>query len=142
MSLPEKIRTFYFDHKDEYGERREGNFSVKCRLTMRERQMMELNKSRLLGGHSSPTDALMGISVMVATLITHITDAPEWWKQSDNGMDLEDETIVIKLFNQLTNEQVAWRDALTKHALDKTAAVEQELDKEASLPGNGSVETK
>ena len=141
MSLPEKIRTFYFDHKDEYGDRREGNFSVKCRLTMRERQHMELNKSRLLGGHSSPTDALAGISVMVATLAAHITDAPEWWNQSDSGMDLEDETIVIDLFNQLTTEQLAWRDELTKYALDKTKAVEKDLD-ETTLPGNGPVETK
>ena len=141
MSLPEKIRTFYFDHTDEYGQRREGNFSVKCRLTMRERQYMELNKSRLLGGHEAPTDALRGISVMIATLNTHITQSPEWWKQSDGGLDLEDETIVIELFNQLTNEQVAWRDALTQHALDKTKATEKDLSGE-SLPGNGSVETK
>ena len=141
MSLPEKIRTFYFDHKDEYGERREGNFSVKCRLTMRERQSMELNKSRLLGGHTSPTDALTGISVMVATLSTHITEAPEWWKQSDSGLDLEDETIVIELFNKLTDEQTAWRDELTQYALDKTKATEASFDGETPS-GNGSVETK
>ena len=141
MSLPEKIRTFYFDHKDEYGERREGNFSVKCRLTMRERQAMELAKSRLLGGHTAPTDALTGISVMVATLNTHITEAPEWWKQSDSGLDLEDETIVVELFNRLTTEQMAWRDDLTKHAIEKTKAAEKDLNGEPPS-GNGSVETK
>jgi len=141
MSLPEKIRTFYFDHTDEYGERREGNFSVKCRLTMRERQGMELNKSRLLGGHTSPTDALTGISVMVATLDTHITDAPEWWKQSDSGLDLEDETIVVELFNNLTTEQLKWRDELTQHAIEKTKAAEKDLNGETPS-GNGSAETK
>ncbi|MDQ6989348.1 MAG: hypothetical protein Q9M19_05645 [Mariprofundaceae bacterium] len=141
MNLPTKERTFYFDHKDEYGERREGNFTVKCRLTMRERQVMELYKSRIVGGHTAPTDALTGISVMVATLNTHITEAPEWWKQSDSGLDLEDETIVVDLFNQLTTEQLAWRDELTQYAIDKTKAAKEALDGETSS-GNGPVETK
>lgn len=141
MKLPSKERVFYFDHTDEYGERREGNFSVKCRLTMRERQGMELAKTRLLGGHNAPTDALTGISVMVATLNTHITESPNWWTQSDSGLDLEDETIVVELFNQLTTEQLAWRDELTQYAIDKTKTVEKDLDGETP-PGNGSVETK
>ena len=141
MELPEKQRTFYFDHKDEYGDRREGNFTVKCRLTMRERQSMELNKSQLLGGYRVPTDALMGISVMVATLNTHITESPEWWKQSDSGLDLEDESIVVDLYDMLTTEQIAWREELTKYTEEKTKAVEEALKGE-TLPGNGSVETK
>ena len=141
MELPKKQRTFYYDHKDEYGERREGNFTVKCRLTLRERQRMELDKSRLLGGHTSPTDALMGISVMVATLNTHITEAPEWWKQSDSGLDLDDESIVVELYDRLTDEQIAWRKELTAHAEEKTKQVEDASDGETPS-GNGSVETK
>jgi hypothetical protein len=141
MELPAKQRTFYFDHTDEYGERREGSFTIKCRLTLRERKNMELDKSRLLGGHTAPTDSLMGISVMVSTLHTHIISAPEWWKQSDGGLDLEDESIVVDLYERLTSEQIAWRVELAKHAEEKTKSVEETSDGE-TLPGNGSVETK
>lgn len=141
MELPAKHRTFYFDHSDEYGERREGNFTVKCRLTMRERQHMELTKSRLLGGYTAPTDSLVGISVMVATLNTHIVEAPEWWKQSDNGLDLEDESIVVDLYDRLTTEQMEWRKELIKYTEAKTATVEADHNGEAPT-GNGQVETK
>ena len=139
MGLPAKERTFTFDHTDEFDIRHEGIFTVKCRLTLRERQQMELTKSQLLGGHKSPTDALMGISVMVATLNTHIIDAPDWWKQSGSGLDLEDETIVVDLYDMLTDEQLAWREELTAFAKEKTAEAEAAGE---PASGNGSAETK
>jgi len=139
MSLPDRNRTFYFDYTDEFGNRTEGNFTIKCRLTMRERHAMELEKSRALGGNQNPTNALMGIAVMAATLSTHIVKSPNWWEQSNNGMDLEDENVVVALYDQLTSEQLAWRDELVKNTLDSTKEVEETQD---TPLGNGSVETK
>jgi hypothetical protein len=125
MSLPKKQRTFYFDYTDDYGEQYKANFTIKCRLTMRERHAMELEKSRILGGNVNPTNGLMGIAVMVATLRAHIAEAPSWWTESDCGLDLDDEEIVVALFDKLTTEQLAWHDELTKKAIDSTKSVEQ-----------------
>ena len=143
MSLPDRDRAFYFEYKDEFGNLMEGQFAIKCRLTMRERHLMELEKSRILGGHQNPTNGLMGISVMVATLNAHVKDAPNWWKQCNGGMDLEDENIVVSLFDRVTDEQLGWREELIKKAQASTETVEDTVDEEeGTLPGNGSAETK
>ena len=141
MSLPDRNRQFYFDYIDEFGNRTEGQFTIKCRLTMRERHMMELEKSRILGGHKGPTNSLMGIAMMVSTLETHIVDAPNWWKQSNYGMDLEDENIVVELYDRVTTEQFDWRNELIEKTIASTKAVEDSLPKQETPLGNGSPET-
>lgn len=138
MNLPERTRRFYFDHTSEFDERYEGYFTIKCRLSIRERHMLELEKTRLCGGFDNPTNALKGMAIILANLDIKIQDAPEWWKQNDNGRDLEDEEVLAKLYDKIADEEIAWKEELkkkTSKAVEETKAAEQ--SSEVSPKGNG-----
>lgn len=141
MGLPDKQRTFYFKYEDEFGEISEGNFTIICRLTLRERHEMELEKSRILGGVSTPTGTLATIALIAASLKMQIIDAPNWWKQSNNGFDLEDEAIPVKLYDKVCEEHLAWSESLIKATKKSTNKVEDSGSKVVNS-GNGLVETK
>ena len=129
MSLPANQKQLYFDYTNMYGERYEGYFTVKCRLTLRERHLLELEKTRLMGGHDNPTNGLLGIAVMLANLDIKIVKSPSWWSQKDNGRDIDDEDIVGMVYEKISEAELEWRNALIESTKDK---VEEAQAEEAS----------
>jgi hypothetical protein len=137
MGLPSKYRTFYFDVESHSGEQFKGEFTIACKLSIRERHLMELEKTRILGGNSTPTNALMGIATMMATLHAHITKSPTWWTESSHGMDLEDENIVVELYEKIIAEQSAWYNELIEATTKTTEEVRASTDNGSTPQGNG-----
>ena len=113
MDLPKKERTFYFDHTGESGFRYEGNFTIKCKLTVAEKYQLELDKSRLLADMSNPTDGLYGLSVAMSTIKSKMVEAPNWWTQG-NGWNIEDEDAIIALYRKIEEESNKWKEELVK----------------------------
>lgn len=143
MQLPDKSKRVYFDYENDVGEKFEGYFTVKCRLTLRERHMLELEKTRLMGGHDNPTSGLMAIAVMLANLEIKLIDAPEWWKQNDNGRDIEDEEIVGKIYELVVDAEDEWRQELKKQAKESvnTAKIETQKDEQSTESPKSTGET-
>jgi hypothetical protein len=120
MDFPNTEKTFYFDHTTEFGNRYEGNFTVKCLLTIGEKHKLELEKSRLLGNSQNPTDDLFGLSIILANLRAKIVNAPNWWTQSRGGESLREEELVATLFARVQDAEVEWKkDLLEKARLAK-----------------------
>lgn len=112
MDLPATETVFDFDFTSELEKRYEGRFTVRCLLNMRQKHALELEKTRLLGNYANPTDELAGISIIIATLRGRIIDAPEWWKQSDGGMNFVEFDVLTALYNKVMNAEVEWRAKL------------------------------
>jgi hypothetical protein len=110
MELPNNEAVFSVDVEGETTFKRyDGQFTVRCVLNMGQKHAMELEKTRLLGNYSSPTEGLAGIAVIFANLRAKITDGPEWWKQSAGGSNIKDENILVELYTNLQRTETEWR---------------------------------
>ena len=116
MDLPSTQSVFDFEFTSELDKKYEGRFTVNCLLNMRQKHLLELEKTRLLGNFPNPTDELAGISVILATLRHRIVDAPDWWKQSDGGYNLTDFDVLTALYDKVLNAEVEWRTKLKEKA--------------------------
>lgn len=116
MDLPSTQSVFDFEMTSELGKKFEGRFTVHCLMNMRQKHLLELEKTRLLGNYSNPTDELAGISIILASLRHRIVDAPDWWKQSDGGYNLTDFDVLTALYDKALNAEVEWRTKLKEKA--------------------------
>lgn len=116
MDLPKKETSFDFQYESETGEKYEGLFTVLSVLDMRNKHLLELEKTRLIGDHVNPTNELAGIAILLANLRVRIIDGPEWWKQSDGGYNITDSTVLTKLYDQVMKAEIDWRAKLKERA--------------------------
>jgi hypothetical protein len=116
MDLPTNQVVFDFDFTSDLGKRYEGQFTVICNLDMRKKHMLELEKTRLMGNYSNPTDELAGIAIILANLRHRIVNGPEWWKQSDGGYNITDSEVLTELYNKIVAAGVEWRTKLKEKA--------------------------
>lgn len=116
MDLPTNEVVFDFDFTSDLGKKYDGQFTVRCLLNMRQKHLLELEKTRLLGNYSNPTDELAGISIILATLRARIANAPEWWKQSDGGFNITDVDTLSALYDKVLATEVEWRTKLKEKA--------------------------
>lgn len=116
MNFPSTDKTFYFDHTTIFGNRYEGNFTIRCNLNVGQKHRLELEKTRLLGNYPNPTDELVGYAVVLANLRHKLTDAPNWWVQSRGGETIEEEEVLAELYAKLQEMEVEWRRELIEKA--------------------------
>jgi len=115
MDLPNKERSFYFDVTGESGVRYEGDFTIKCKLNIGDKYLLEVEKSRLTSDAFNPSTTLVGLATILATLKIKIIKSPNWWSQS-LGMSMEDEEVLIDLYNKVEEESVKWLEELKNKA--------------------------
>jgi len=116
VDLPNKQKTFEFDHIGESGKKYDGKFTVLCSLNVGQRVLLAQEKTRILGGHANPTDDLSGFAIILANLRAKIVEGPTWWQQSNGGNLIDDEDAVVALFRKLDEAELAWKDDLKKKA--------------------------
>ena len=115
MDLPKREKSLYFTHEGESGFKYEGTFTVKCRLNVGEKYLMELERSRLHAG-TTPTNDLSGLAIVISTLRAKITDGPEWWKQG-GGMGVDDQDALVALYSKVEELSDEWLKELKDKAL-------------------------
>lgn len=115
MDLPSKEKSFQFDHVGEdTGKEYKGQFTVLCVLNVGQKHALALEKTRLLGNYANPTDDLNGLAIILANLRMKIVEAPEWWKQSQGGAAIEDESALVVLYRKLQEAEFEWKENLKK----------------------------
>lgn len=108
-----------------------GKFTCRTRLTHGERLTQDAIRRQLLG--AQPAGVVIGeraanTAEILSALQTRITDAPSWWNNSNGGVDLCDDNLIIELYTTIMKAEV---DA--KNELKKTAEeAKSELKKETS----------
>jgi hypothetical protein len=118
MDLPKREKTFYFDHEGESGFRYEGNFTIKCRLTVAEKYAAELEKTRLQGDTSNPSPGLSGMAIALSSLRSRVIDGPNWWKQG-LGLSIEDEDALVELYSKVEEVAAEWTSEVKKSVKDE-----------------------
>lgn len=117
MDLPANEHVFDFKMVGELTQKKyEGRFTVICVLNMLQRQLLEVEKTRLQADMSNPTDGLSGIALILSNLRIRINDGPEWWMQSVGGFDIKDENIIVALYDKVMEAETKWREELLEKA--------------------------
>jgi hypothetical protein len=114
MDLPKIEAVFDFNFTSELAKKYDGRFTVLCILDMGQKHRLELEKTRLLGNYPNPTDGLAGIAIVLANLRIKITDAPEWWRQSNGGFTIQDEDALVALYEKIQTAEAEWRNQLAE----------------------------
>jgi hypothetical protein len=64
---------------------------------------------------NNPTGSLVGLATILSTLKIKIIKSPNWWSQS-LGLNMEDEEVLIALYNKVEEEGVKWLEELKNKA--------------------------
>jgi hypothetical protein len=117
MELPKNEATFDIDSLgDTTFKHYEGQFTCRCVLTMGQKHSMELEKSRLLGSYTNPTEELEGLAIIFANLRAKVIEAPEWWKQSMGGATINDENVLVDIYTKIQKAEQEWRQKVKELA--------------------------
>lgn len=82
------------------GEVLRGNFKVKTRLSWRDQLTRERIRLELLGPLADKANGrALSQSDCVSELAVRVVEAPDWWKNADNGLDLQDDAVVVEVYN-------------------------------------------
>lgn len=112
-SLPSHEKTFTIEVEgDVTGIKYEGTFRTKCALSIRDKQAIELLKSRFTQDTANPSTTLFAMASIVAHLQTRLIEFPDWWKEVGYGSDLLDENVLIQLFDKCEELATEWRKSL------------------------------
>lgn len=109
MELPKNEHSFYFTHEGKLtGRKYEGDFKVKCLLSIADQRVLEIEKSGLTVDLNNPTDNLNAIGSVVSNLRVRVLDAPDWFKQSIRSLDILDEEVLFEIYSKCLEAETKW----------------------------------
>lgn len=105
-----------------------GKFMVKTVLSRRERFLADERRRYIIGSNfQSALPALHEEAFKLGQLFVRLTEGPDWWKNSDSGLELEDGNVIDELY-RLAEEKVAEKEKelkeQSKASLEKMAGKE------------------
>lgn len=113
------------------GESFRGVFKAKPRLSHRDTLTQDQMRRDLLG--PKPAEAGPGAvasSTVFSKIWIHLTEAPNWWKEAGNGVDLLDEAPVVAVYDQVQKIEQAAIDKVKKPAEKIATVMKAEAAKE------------
>ena len=114
------------------GEKWHGSFTTKLLLSHSELFRQDEIRRKLLGENPEFANAATKNRAEVFSyIIIHLTDAANWWKNSNNGQDLEDDTPVAKVYEGIVSEVAKFHEARKAKAEAAVAALKQIEPKQA-----------
>jgi len=116
-NLPKNEKSFFFSKEGEVTSHKyEGQFSVKCVLSLADKRLLEIEQSRLSMDLQNPTPNLIAISRVIANLRVRVITAPDWFDQFIGNLDILDENIMFEIYGECLNKSKEWQDELKKKA--------------------------
>ena len=118
MDLPKNEKSFLLNHTGELtGRKYEGTFTVKCVLNMADKRRLEIEKSSISADLMNPTNNLSAIATVIANLRVRVVNAPDWFKQSIQTLDLLDEDVFFELYSTCLNKSEEWLNEVKKSSV-------------------------
>jgi hypothetical protein len=117
---------------DTTGNQYIGTFKVKTSLSYREVLKEDEIRRTVLG--VSPNEAgdyAASIAHAIAYLAVRIVDAPDFWKSSQGGLDLEDENILREVNNLCVAEIKRELDSVAKAAATAQGELKSKIEPDA-----------
>lgn len=104
---------------DESGRAYSGTFKVKTLLDRRDRFAADERRRSILGADGG--NALVGLqeeAFILGQLYVRIIESPQWWKDSNSGLLLEDGNVIVRLYELSVAEENRRRESLRGQAED------------------------
>ncbi len=122
--MPALTETFTIDVTGESGEKYPGVFKAKPRLTPRDVLLQDQYRRELLGPKSdqpiSPDARIL--SDVFSKIWVHLVDAPLWWKEKGNGIDIVDQEPAGAVYKEILRIEQEAVDKVVKKG-EEAAAV-------------------
>jgi hypothetical protein len=117
--------SFTVNIKGEFTEEQwAGSFKIKTKLSHRDNLKQDQIRRELIG--NKPDGAysdVQGTATIFAFLQTYIIDAPKWWRENGEGLDLLDSNVAIEVWNAAIKRLKELQDEKTKAAEEAKAAL-------------------
>jgi hypothetical protein len=112
---------------DTSGEKWYGLFKVKTRLSHRDQLQRDKVRRELLGtdGANASVRARDQAEIF-SQLAVRVVDAPSWWRDNGNGLDLADDNLISEVYSASVKAEVDSLEAIKKageQAASELAAV-------------------
>lgn len=104
MSTLDMEREFVVSVKGETtGQDYKGKFKAKRFLSHKDRLNQDRMRRELLGGTlvDQASELAASTAEVIAQCRVRLLDAPMWWKSSDSGLDLIDQSPVVEVYNKV-----------------------------------------
>lgn len=89
-----------------------GKFRAKEKLSWADRMASDRFRRELLGPNGAEADlSAQNRAMILGELSVRLTEAPDWWKTSRGGLDLVDDNIVMKIYEESVGIQTKWQEA-------------------------------
>jgi hypothetical protein len=96
-----------------------GKFLVKTVISRRDYFTADERRRMILGANAqAATPTVQGEAYLFGQLYVRILEAPKFWTDSDNGLDLEDTNVIAEVF-ELTMQKEQERSQSLKEEADK-----------------------
>lgn len=128
MNLPKNEKTFYFQEQGETTYKNyEGQFNVKCALSMADKHALEIEQTRLTLDLQNPSPDLLAISRVVANLKIRVIDGPSWFKDVISNLDILDANIIFDIYGKCLESADEWHKEVKELANPKKEGDEGNL---------------
>jgi hypothetical protein len=109
------------------GKTFKGAFKAKERLSMRDRLDIDTARRNLLGAGKEEEAGVTARSVasILSQLSVRLTQTPDWWLTSNNGLDLEDENVVVAVYEAAIKVETDAQAALLEEAKAEVATMKK-----------------
>jgi len=133
MPIKNDVVEFTVSEKDSSGETFTGSFAAVRRLTPRQMMLADRIRREQLGEHAQyASDDMLNITNMFAHLAVSITKSPQWWKESNGGLDLDSDKIpvIVAIYKKVAEIQGKVEKELTKEAEADKKVLKEVVSKE------------
>lgn len=115
------------------GESWSGKFAAKKRLSFNDQLRRDNFRRQMLGaavGEPAPRAASMAL--IFSELLVRLVEAPSWWVDADEGRELEDENVIVQVYEKAIKVEEDAREAVRKKAEGARADLEDVPAQEAA----------
>lgn len=110
---------------DRTGRNYNGQFTTKTVSTMKDEFQADLRRRQVIGPSpdgTPPASNLQWRAFMIGQISTKVLDAPKWWIDSYDGLELEDSNVITELYEAVLKAEEEITEDIKKEseeAMDK-----------------------
>lgn len=118
MNFKVATKQFFINVKGETtGLEYSGSFTAKALLSHAEQMEVEALRREFLGSYAATADQRnKNQATIFAGLSFRLTEAPDWWKQAGNGVQLYDDNVMAEVWEQAIKVETEFLKDLKERA--------------------------
>jgi len=113
---------------DTTGENQTGKFVAKKRLSFNDQLRRDNFRRQMLGeAPGEPTPRVASMATVFSELLVRLLEAPSWWVDADEGRELEDENVIVDVYEKALKVESDAKAEIAKRAAEARGEVVEAL---------------